>query len=124
MAKIFLIDDDFDLTTQNKMVLEKKGHTIITAATAKDAIEMLNNNKPDIFVVDVMMEHHRAGFEFARAVAKVYPELPLIIVSGDTEKANWQSESPDTWVHIRRFVEKPVNANKLATIIEEVLSEN
>lgn len=122
MAKVFLIDDDFDLTTQNKMALEKKGHHVITAATAKDAISMLNKNKPDVFVVDVMMEHHRAGFEFARAVSKVYPDVPLIIVSGDTEKQNWQSESPDTWTHIRRFVEKPVNASKLVGIIEEVLN--
>jgi DNA-binding NtrC family response regulator len=123
MAKIFLIDDDFDLITQNKMILEKRGHTIITAPTAKDAISMLSTNKPDIFVVDVMMEHHRAGFEFTREVNKTYPDLPLIIVSGDTHKENWQSESPDTWTHIRRFVEKPINANKLADIIEEVLNE-
>lgn len=124
MAKIFLVDDDYDLNEQNRIVLEAKGHHVIIAPTGKEALEMLKNETPDLFVVDVMMEHHRAGFELARNIGKRFATTPIIIVSGDTQKANWQTEAPDTWSFIKRFVEKPISASNLSVIIEEVLKEN
>ena len=123
MAKIFLVDDDVDLVEQNKLVLTEKGHTVITANTAKEALERLKKEKPDLMIVDVMMEHRTAGFALAREIGKNFPKLPLIIMSGATDKVNWMGEPNDTWGAIINFLDKPVDPDKLAKVVEEVLSK-
>jgi len=123
MAKIFLVDDDVDLVEQNKLVLVEKGHTVITANTAKEALEKLKSEKPDLMIVDVMMEHRTAGFALAREIGKNFPKLPLIIMSGATDKVNWMGESNDTWGAVINFLDKPVDPDKLAKVVEEVLKK-
>ncbi len=122
MAKIFLVDDDVDLVQQNKMVLVEKGYTVITANTAKEALEKLKTEKPDLMVVDVMMEHRTAGFALAREIGRNFPTVPLIIMSGATDKVNWMGEPNDTWGSIVNFLDKPVDPDKLAKTVAEVLA--
>lgn len=122
MAKIFLVDDDVDLIEQNKLVLTENGHTVITANTAKEAIERLKTEKPDLMVIDVMMEHRTAGFALAREIGKNFSKIPLIIMSGATDKSNWQGESSDTWGSVVNFLDKPVDPDRLAKVVAEVLA--
>lgn len=122
MAKIFLVDDDVDLVQQNKMVLMEKGHKVITAHTAKEALEKLKTETPDLMIVDVMMEHRTAGFTLAREIGKRFPNMPLIIMSGATDKANWMGEPNDTWGPVVNFLDKPVDPDKLAKTVAEVLA--
>jgi DNA-binding NtrC family response regulator len=122
MAKIFLVDDDMDLLAQNKVVLENEKHQVVTAGTAKEAIEKLKNYKPDVMVVDVMMEYSTAGFALAREIGKNHPNIPIIILSGASDKENWLGEENDTWESIVRFLDKPVSPAKLVKTVMEVLS--
>ena len=122
MAKIFLVDDDVDLIEQNKLVLTENGHTVITANTAKEAIERLKTEKPDLMVIDVMMEHRTAGFALAREIGKNFSKIPLIVMSGATDKSNWQGESGDTWGSVVNFLDKPVDPDRLAKVVAEVLA--
>ncbi len=122
MAKIFLVDDDVDLVEQNKMVLEENGHQVITANTAKEALEKLKKERPDLMVIDVMMEHRTAGFALAREIGKNFPKVPLIVMSGAADKANWMAEPGDTWGAVVNFLDKPVDPDKLAKVVKEVLS--
>ncbi len=124
MAKVFLVDDDVDLVEQNTMVLKENGYEVVSANTAREGIETLAqmDAKPDIIVADVMMEHNRAGFEFARELGKKYADIPLIIMSGDPHKENWyDNDDSSTWDSVIRFLDKPVSPDKLVKEIGEVL---
>ncbi|MEI6079640.1 MAG: response regulator [bacterium] len=123
MAKVFLVDDDVDLVEQNRLVLVENGHTVITANTAKEALVKLKTEKPDIMIVDVMMEHRTAGFALAREIGKNFPSIPLIIMSGATDKVNWMGESNDTWGPVINFLDKPVDPDKLAKVVAEALKK-
>lgn len=123
MAKVFLVDDDIDLIEQNKLVLTEKGYTVVTAHTAKEAIEKLKNVKPDVMVIDVMMEHPTAGFALAREIGANFSKIPVIILSGDTEKPNWMDQDGATWTSIARFLDKPTDPEKLAKVVKEVLKK-
>ena len=79
--KILLVDDDIDLVEQNKMILKEKGYEVLTSHTAKDALKLLESNKPDLIILDVMMEHRSAGFVFARELGKKYENIPVILLS-------------------------------------------
>ena len=122
MAKIYLVDDDLDLLEQNKMVLNAKGHEILTASSADEARSLLKKQgTPDLMVVDVMMENHTAGLSLCRDLGKSNPNLPLIILSGDPNKPNWMGEDSTTWNSVTRFLDKPVTPEKLCAAVDEVL---
>ncbi len=118
---VFLVDDDIDLVEQNSMILKEKGYKVETAYTGQAALKKLDDIKPDILVLDVMMEHRTAGFVLARELGKKYPELPVIIVSGDPEKVNWLGETESAWDQVVKFLDKPVKPEALADEIQKVL---
>jgi FixJ family two-component response regulator len=72
-------------------------------------------------VVDVMMEHATAGLALARTVGELFKEIPVVILSGDTQKPNWMMQPNQTWDSVRFYLDKPVNGDKLLKVIEEVL---
>lgn len=118
--KVLLVDDDIDLIEQNKMVLSDEGYEVLTSHTAQEALKKLNEEKPDVIVLDVMMEHRTAGFVLAREIGKKHKNLPIIILSGDPEKANWMGESDETWDQIVKFLDKPVKPDELLKVIQKV----
>ena len=122
MAKVFLVDDDVDLIQQNKMVLEENGHEVNTAYTAKEALDKLKNYTPEVMVIDVMMEHRTAGFTLAREIGKRFSNMPLIVMSGATDKSNWMAEADETWGSVVNFLDKPVDPDELAKEVNKVLN--
>lgn len=118
---VFLVDDDIDLVEQNTMVLKEKGYDVISAYTGQSALQKLDSVSPDIMVLDVMMEHRTAGFVLARELGRKYSDLPVIILSGDVDKANWLGESDSSWDQVVKFLDKPVQPDKLADEIKKVI---
>lgn len=123
MAKVFLIDDDVDLVKMNEIVLKKRGHEIIIAYSASEARTKLPASRPDIIVLDVMMESRSAGFELAREIHKMYPDMPTIMLTSVHEAAGvpYRFEPDESWLPVVKFMDKPVDPTKLADEIEATL---
>jgi DNA-binding NtrC family response regulator len=123
MAKVFLIDDDVDLIKMNEAVLKKRGHEIITAYSAAEARTKLPKNRPDIIVLDVMMESRDAGFALAREIHKTYPDMPTIMLTSVHEATGvpYRFEPDESWLPVVKFMDKPVDPVKLAGEIEATL---
>ncbi|MDO8302871.1 MAG: response regulator, partial [Sedimentisphaerales bacterium] len=100
MATVFLIDDDVDLVKMNETVLKKRGHEIISAYSAAEARTKLPQKRPDIIVLDVMMESRIAGFELAREIHKTYPDMPTIMLTGVHEASGvpYRFEPDESWL--------------------------
>lgn len=124
MAKVFLIDDDVDLVKMNEIVLKKRGHQTIIAYSASEARAKLPADKPDIIVLDVMMESRSAGFELAREIHKMYPDMPTIMLTSVHEAAGvpYRFEPDESWLPVVKFMDKPVDPAKLADEIETTLT--
>jgi DNA-binding response OmpR family regulator len=54
-ATILLVDDDEDITTLIGFNLKEKGHRVITAFTANDALRKARELLPDLIVLDVLL---------------------------------------------------------------------
>jgi CheY-like chemotaxis protein len=121
--KVFLVDDDMDIIAQNKMVLEAKGYEVCDAASAKEAEEKIGDYAPDIIILDVMMEHPKAGLEFAGKIAteKDLPKIPIILLTSDGLNPSWLSSPNFTWAKIAKVLDKPVTPEKLVENIEKIL---
>jgi DNA-binding NtrC family response regulator len=126
MAKVLLIDDDVDLVEMYRLVLTHRGHTVQTAYSAADARKVLASaGRPDIAVLDVMMESQTAGIELAREIHATYPDLPMLMPSGVHEAMDvpFRLEPDQDWLPVTKFIDKPVNPERLADEIEKLVGK-
>jgi len=124
MARIFLVDDDVDLVAMNKAVLETKGHEVEVAFNGDEARAALAAARPDVAVLDVMMEDTTAGFRLARDIHAQCPGLPMLMLTGirEAENIKFQFEPDETWLPVAKFVEKPITPDALAAEVEALLN--
>ncbi|NLX07388.1 MAG: response regulator [Phycisphaerae bacterium] len=123
MANILLVDDDVDIIAMNKAVLESRGHAVTGAYSADEARAILNRQRPDLVVLDIMMESQTAGLELAREIHEHAPDLPLVMLSAIHEKtgAPFRFVPDEAWMPVQKFLDKPVDPVRLAEEIEGLL---
>jgi CheY-like chemotaxis protein len=124
MSHVLLIDDDDDVIQLNRMTLQAKGHEVSAAHSAQEGWDALAAARPDVVVLDVMMEEFNAGFTLAQDIAIKYPRLPMIMLTGVREHMSsaWRFTPGEdsAWIPVQRFMEKPVEPNQLLRAVEEV----
>jgi CheY-like chemotaxis protein len=84
--RILIVDDDADFRQSTETLLAAHGYDVCTASTGKAGLETLRANKPDLLVVDVMMEYDGAGYEVNQAVKygtdfESLRDIPILMVS-------------------------------------------
>lgn len=127
MAHVLLVDDDIQLLEANTIVISANKHQVTHAHSAAEATELLTRLKPDIVVLDVMMEDFDSGFELAKHVSAAYPDLPMIMLTGVYEYMDdaWKQafDEDKSWLPVHRFMEKPVSPTVLLYEIETMLKD-
>ena len=88
MSTILIVDDDVQLRRSFEKLLSEEGHTVQTAATGEDAVEMVRESVPDVVVTDVRLPGMN-GLETFQAIREIEPKLPVIVMTafGTTETA-------------------------------------
>ena len=81
MAKILYIDDNAHGLTARRVLLEGMGHNVIVARNGRDGLEIFQNEKLDMVIVDYRMPHMN-GDVVVREVKRTHPKLPVILLSG------------------------------------------
>ena len=77
--KILIVDDDPFILDMYVLKLKEGNYQIDTAANGKDALKKMNEIKPDLLLLDVVMSG-MDGFEVLAALKKNPPEHPLKII--------------------------------------------
>ncbi len=124
-AKILLVDDDPDLVEAMRMVLEADGYECVHASSGTRALELLPREKPDLMVLDVMMDDMTEGFHVAYRIRKPEPGLeafariPIIMLTaiGQRTGMRFDLKTDGDYLPVDDFVEKPV---KPAALLEKV----
>jgi two-component system, OmpR family, response regulator SaeR len=124
MAQILLVDDDQDLIEMNRTVFAQRGHTVTVAYSAAEAQKTAKSEPPDLAVLDVMMEDKTAGFELARSLHGMYPDMPMIMLTGISKEMGlgYSFQPDETWLPVSKFLEKPVNPRILADEADKLLA--
>jgi len=125
---ILLVDDDRDLVQTTKAFLEARGYTVATAHSGVEARDELKRKRPDLAVLDIMMDYDTDGFNLAHTI-KSDPEtarIPVIIVSGFTKELETKTHVFEPMMYqdwpAAKFFEKPVKLGALAAAIAELLA--
>ena len=121
-----LVDDDDDFLFQQKSALEKLGFEVTTASGRQEAVEKLDSLKPDLAIVDLMMEEMDGGFVLAHQIRQRYPETRIIMVTAVTGETGLQfGEQPNgqrRWIKADAVLAKPVRFEQMKREIERVMT--
>jgi len=66
--RILLVDDDDDFRTAVQGLLEAQGFQVACARSGREAMQRIREGRPDLVVLDVMMEHDFAGYEVTHSL--------------------------------------------------------
>ena len=123
---ILVVDDDPNFVVVMKPVLESKGYRVEAAYDSQEAMDKIERLKPDVILLDIMMERLTSGFDLCYKL-KHDPEMkkiPVLAVSAITEKTGFKFSSAKDGEYFEAddYVEKPVKPTDLLERVEKLLS--
>ncbi len=125
-ANILVVDDDKDILEQLVAVLTAAGHDVVTAEGEVQAEERLIDARPDLAIVDVMMENQDSGFMLSHKIKKLYPGTPVIILSSVSSMTGFkfplEAGGDKPWIKADSFLNKPVRPELLRSEVKRLLA--
>lgn len=127
--RILVVDDDRDLVASIQAYLGARGYQVAVAHNGKEAYAVILADRPDLIILDVMMDYEEEGMVFASALKTDGPtrDIPIIILSGFNadeevrEKVFASLMGQD--LPAETFMQKPVRLSDLAGRIEALLEQ-
>ncbi len=119
--RILAVDDEPDMRDMLKLMLEQCGADVITAASAREAFEVLPGFKPDVLVCDIGMPEED-GYSLIRKVRALEPRqggnTPAIALTGYVRV---EERMQALEAGYQMFVPKPVEVNELTSMIASLV---
>ena len=123
---ILIVDDDPDIILQLTALLEKSGYVVKSAASAAEAEEALLSVRPDLAIIDLMMEEKDSGFILCHLIKRLYPGTPVMMLTavkaatGLTFAAGVGEEG--SWLEADLLMDKPVRPEQLRGCVRKLLA--
>jgi len=124
MPNILIIDDDPDIVEAMQVVLESRNYLVVSARNGAEGLKKVKSVKPDLIILDIMMETGDAGFEVAREIKKDYQDIPILMLTAIKEKTGmgFENEAGDeVWLPVDDYVEKPLKPEELLSKVDALL---
>lgn len=114
---VLVVDDEFLMRGVLTEILQDSGFRVLAAASADDAIALLNGQDViDLVFSDIKMPGPD-GFSLARWVHQNKPGMPVILASGYSGKTNMAAELREA-----EFLRKPCDFEMIVTKIRETIA--
>ncbi|MFN3951460.1 MAG: response regulator transcription factor [Thermaurantimonas sp.] len=118
-AKILVVDDDHLIRQALSFKLEKEGYTVKIANDGESALSMIENEKFDVIISDIMMPYI-SGFELLKILKDKGSDAPvLMLTSLNTENAVVKAFD----LGADDYVTKPFSPNELIIRIKKLLEK-
>jgi two-component system alkaline phosphatase synthesis response regulator PhoP/two-component system response regulator VicR len=116
--KILAVDDEKHIVRLVQVNLERAGYEVVTANDGKEALQKVQEEKPDLVVLDVMMPY-MDGFEVLQNLRRnpSTREIPVIMLTAKAQDADvfkgWQSG-------VDCYLTKPFNPMELLSFVKRI----
>jgi len=120
MALIAIIDDDPDIIEATTLVLKSKGFSTVTASNPEDGYALVLEKKPDLIILDVMMDEPDDGFFLAQKFRREKIKIPILMYTS-VSKAIGFDYGAGEMVPVDDFVEKPISPDEIIEKVERLL---
>lgn len=84
MTRILVADDDAHIRKLITLYLRNEGFDTVEATNGIEALSIMENSTVDTVILDIMMPH-MDGWELCREIRRLYPEIPLLMVTAKGE---------------------------------------
>ena len=121
MARILVIDDDPDVVDACRLVLEGAGHEAAGAHNVDEGMAAIEKQKPDLLILDVMMDQPDDGIKLAQELRSRSLDLPIIMMTSVGKASGMDFGKDDEMVPVNVFLEKPVEPAALVAQVNELL---
>jgi twitching motility two-component system response regulator PilH len=134
MKKILIVDDDPDVILFIATILKDHGYKALDAKNGQEGLRMVQSENPDMVLLDLMMPQ-KSGIALLSEMKKDerLKKIPVIMVTGVAGETGIDLESflkrgtakgeGDIPLTPEGYIEKPVDPEKLITLIKEFLGE-
>lgn len=113
---ILLVEDEAAIRTCSATMLTNKGYRVIEADSAESALKIIGNEKIDLIITDVVMPN-MSGPQMFEKIAKEYPDIKVIFISGYTDKPIIQNHNTQP-----NFLSKPFTLKELAIKVKKAIN--
>lgn len=117
MAQIVIVDDEEDIRTTLRGILEDEGHEVREAASGEQGLEVLAEVDPDLCFLDIWLPGID-GLEVLDRVRGTLPHLPMIMISGH---GNIETAVMAIKKGAFDFIEKPLSLEKVLVATAKAL---
>jgi DNA-binding response OmpR family regulator len=128
--KVLVVDDDQDLVASIEAFLRARGYAVTTAHNGKAAYASIVKDRPDLIILDVMMDYDEEGMVLASALKTDGPtrDIPILMLSGFNVQEDVRDKVLASLMGqdlpAETFMEKPVRLADLAERVEKLLERS
>lgn len=122
MARILIVDDDPDIVEASQLFLEKEGHQIETANSRGEGMKKVEAFKPELLILDVMMEQPDDGFLMAQDLRRKGFQQPILMLTSVATASGLAFGKDEEMVPVDEFLPKPVEPSLLVAKVAELLN--
>lgn len=121
-ARIIIIDDNEDFLFTMETFLRRNGFETLTAEDGKKGLELIERERPDLILLDVMMESIYSGLDVCRRIRENpdTKDIPIIGISGMGDELGVRLDKwgDDDYFPVDEYYEKPVEKEDLLNRIK------
>ncbi len=115
--KILIVDDEISILQSLGGLLEDEGYEVIQACCGEEALDRARKDPPDLVLLDIWMPG-TDGMAVLDEVKKLYPLLPVIIISGH---GTIETAVKATRMGAFDFIEKPLSIERILVSIQNAI---
>jgi CheY-like chemotaxis protein len=126
-VKILIVDDDLDFIEISRLSLEGEGYEVRSAPNAKEGWKVVQKEKPDLIIMDLMMEHLDAGMVLSQKI-KNHPHfssIPILMLTSITRETGLdftpRTEEDYKKLNVDDFSMKPIKPKALLEKVKKLL---
>jgi CheY-like chemotaxis protein len=124
--RILVIDDDPIYVKSTTAVLESHGYQVDSARNGEEALSRMRQDKPDLVLLDVMMDWVLEGVTVSQEMMnqRELQPIPIIMITSIRSTEHQGVFPQDQYLHIDSWLDKPCPPDRLLSEIEETLARH
>jgi CheY-like chemotaxis protein len=132
MATILMIDDDSDIVQAVRIPLEAAGHELHAAASGAEGLRLVTSVRPDLIILDVMMESYTSGFHVSLRLHDASPDspfaafrhTPILMLTAIHTTTPLRFAPDEDYLPVDAFLEKSAGPEALVAMVDDLLARS
>jgi len=122
MARILIIDDETQIRSMLRLMLERVGYEVIEAADGMEGIRQYRDNPTDLIITDLIMPN-KDGIGMMIELKKEFPRVKIIAMSGGGVNRPEGYLDGAKKLGATRTLTKPIDRDKMLNAVKETLKD-